>query len=158
MLRHCRREARRFYREARVGGRLNLDPSAFVADKELLDALVQRSTLAVCDEDRILFRQGDPAGGLYILRSGSATLTMTSHVGEPLLCVQVPSGALLGLPGFIGGQPYSLTAKAAKGSELGFISREQFSGLMLSNPALSLKLLGVLAAEVRSARSAILEG
>lgn len=137
--------------------RVNLDPSAFVADKELLDALVQRSTRIVCTEDRVLFRQGDASTGLYVLRSGSATLSMTSHTGETLLSVPVSEGALLGLPGFVGDRPYSLAAKAAKGAELGFVSREQFADLMLNNPSLSLKLLSVLAAEVRSARNAISE-
>jgi CRP/FNR family transcriptional regulator, cyclic AMP receptor protein len=136
---------------------LNLDPSAFVADKELLEALEQRSARIVCDDDRILFRQGDAPTGLYVLRSGSVTLTMTSHAGEGLFSVVVPAGALLGLPGVVGGQPYSLTARAAKGAEVGFVSREAFSELMLSNPGLSLKLLSVLAAEVRSARNAISE-
>jgi CRP/FNR family transcriptional regulator, cyclic AMP receptor protein len=137
---------------------LKLDPSAFVADKELLDALEQKSTRVVCDQDRILFRQGDTPSGLYILRAGSVILDMVSHTGDPLLDLSVPVGALLGLPGFIANQPYSLTAKATKGTELGFVSREDFSALMLSNPALSLKVLSVLAAEVRSARSAISEG
>jgi CRP-like cAMP-binding protein len=131
---------------------LKLDPSAFVADKELLDALEKRSTLIVCDEDRILINQGDLPSGLYVLRVGSATLSMTSQSGETIMCT------LLGLPGFIGDQPYSLTCEASKGTELGFVSREDFSDLMLSNPALSIKLLAVLAAEVRSARNALTEG
>jgi len=136
---------------------LKLDSSAFIADKELLDALENRSTRVVCDQDRVLFRQGDAPTGLYIVRSGSVTLTMTSHTGEAMLSVSVSAGALLGLPGFVGGQPYSLTAKAAKGAEIGVVDREGFSDLMLNNPGLSLKLLSVLAAEVRSARNAISE-
>ena len=55
----------------------------------------------------------------------------------------------------IGNQPYTLTAKAAQGAELGFVSTQDFSSLMLENPGLSLKVLRVLAAEVRTARSAI---
>lgn len=136
---------------------MKLDPSAFVADKELLDALEKRSTLIVCAEDHILFNQGDLPSGLYVLRAGSATLSMTSQSGETIMCTPVSAGALLGLPGFIGDQPYSLTGKASKGTELGFVSREDFSDLMLSNPALSIKLLAVLAAEVRSARNALTE-
>lgn len=134
---------------------MKLDPSAFVADKELLEALEARSTLVVCDKDRILFHQGDSPNGLYILRSGSATLSMTLLTGEEIIIAHVPPGALLGLPGFISDQPYSLTGKASKGAELGFVSRESFSDLMLTNPALSLKVLSVLAAEVRAARSAL---
>lgn len=136
---------------------MKLDPSAFVADKELLEALEARSTLIACDTDRILFHQGDLPNGLYILRSGSATLSMTSLTGEEIISTHVAPGSLLGLPGFISDQPYSLTGKASKGAELGFVSRESFSDLMLSNPALSLKVLSVLAAEVRAARSALSE-
>jgi CRP-like cAMP-binding protein len=136
---------------------LKLDPSAFVADKELFDALGKRSTAIHCDEDRILFRKGEVPSGLYILRSGCVVLTMTSPSGDLLLSTPVSEGSLLGLPGFVGDRPYSLTAEAQKGSVLGCVSRADFSDLMLTNPALSLKLLAVLAAEVRSARSAISE-
>jgi CRP-like cAMP-binding protein len=134
---------------------LKLDPSAFVADKELLDGLETRSTLIVCEEDRVLFQQGDPPTGLYILRSGTATLTMTSQTGETILSTPVNAGALLGLPGFISDKPYSLTGSASKGSELGFVSREDLSDLLLNNPSLALKVLSVLAAEVRAARNAL---
>jgi len=40
---------------------------------------------------------------------------------------------------------------------LGFVPREDFTELMQSDPLLSLKVLQVLAAEVRSARQAILQ-
>lgn len=134
---------------------VKLDSSAFVADPELLAALEQRAMTVKCTEDRILFLQGESAAGLYVLRSGTATLWMKSVTGEPLIETEVSAGALLGLPGVIGNQPYTLSGKAAKGAELGFVSIEEFSRLMLENPALSLKVLQVLAAEVRTARSAI---
>jgi CRP-like cAMP-binding protein len=136
---------------------VKLDSSAFVADPELLAALEAQSKTIVCSEDRILFLQGESPAGLYILRSGLATLSMNSLSGEPLISTEVAAGALLGLPGVIGNQPYTLTGKAAKGAELGFVTTEDFSALMLKNPGLSLRVLRVLAAEVRTARSAITE-
>jgi CRP-like cAMP-binding protein len=132
-----------------------LDSSAFVAEKELLDALTKRATPIVCAADGVLFKQGEEPIGLYVLSSGNATLSMHSPAGELLMQVTVAEGALLGLPGVIGNQTYTLTAHVAKGAELSFITREDFSQLMLSDPALSLKVLRVLAAEVRSARGAI---
>jgi CRP-like cAMP-binding protein len=137
------------------GDEMNFDPSAFVADRELLDALEERSRTIVCSEERVLFAQGEEPTGLYILRSGSATLSMITESGQPIVLTSVAAGSLLGLPGLIGDQPYSLTAVAGPGAELGFVTREDFCRLMLSDPALSLKVLGVLAAEVRSARQAI---
>ncbi|MDR3739402.1 MAG: Crp/Fnr family transcriptional regulator [Terracidiphilus sp.] len=134
---------------------MKLDSSAFVADSELLAVLERHSQTVVCTEDRVLFLQGESPAGLYILRSGTATLSMTSITGEQLVNTEVSAGSLLGLPGVIGNQPYTLTGKAAKGTELGFVTLEDFSKLMLENPSLSLRVLRVLAAEVRTARTAI---
>ena len=136
---------------------MNLDSSAFVAERELIEALEKRSALLVCAEDRVLFTQGQAPNGLFIVRSGKATLTMESPTGGIIMCITAFAGSLLGLPALIGNEPYTLTAKAFKGAELGFVTREDFSSLMLSDPSLAMKILRVLAAEVRTARHAIAE-
>ena len=134
---------------------MKLDSSAFVADPELIQALEKRSTAIFCGGDRVLFHQGDAPQGLYILSQGETTLTMTSPAGEELMSIQAPAGSLLGLPGLISDEPYTLTAIAHNGARLNYISREDFTGLMRSDPLLALKILQVLAAEVRSARRAL---
>ncbi len=136
---------------------MKLDPSAFVADPELIQALEDHSPRIACGGDRVLFQQGDAPQGLYLLHKGVATLTMTSPAGDEVMRVQATPGSLLGLPGLIGNEPYSLTAIARKDAELCYITRDEFTNLMQSNPQLSLKVLRVLAAEVRSARQAIRE-
>lgn len=132
-----------------------LDPAAFLADPELIRALSERATPIVCDTDRILFRQDDPASGLFILHEGEATLSMDSEQGAPILSVEAKGGSLLGLPGLISNQPYSLTAVAQAGARIGFLARDEFTALMQSDPMLAFKILQVLAAEVRSARMAL---
>ena len=134
---------------------MKLDSSAFVADKPLIEALERRSSPIVCEEDRILFKQGDEATGLYILRGGAGRVSMTSPTGDQVMSVPVSSGSLLGLPAVLGNQPYSLTAMVYKGAELRHVSREDFTKLMLNEPSLSLSVLRILAAEVRTARIAI---
>jgi CRP-like cAMP-binding protein len=134
---------------------VQLDPTAFVADSELISALEQRSTRIPCETDRILFHQGDSATGVFIIHEGAATVTMNAVSDEPVLTLRAAPGSLLGLPGIIANQPYSLTARAHQGSQVLFISREDFTDLMRSNPQLSLKVLQVLAAEVRTARRAL---
>jgi CRP-like cAMP-binding protein len=136
---------------------VKLDSSAFVADRELIEALEKQSTRIVCEEDRVLFAQGESPKGLYILKGGGARLSMTSSTGDMIMSIPVSQGSLLGLPALIGNQPYSLTAKALKGAELNFVSQSNFSILMLNEPQLSLSILRVLAAEVRTARYAISE-
>ena len=134
---------------------MQLDPAAFIAAPELVQALEVRATPIPCDEDRILFRQGDPPIGLFILLNGEATLSMTGAGGELIMSMQATAGSLLGLPGLIGNQPYSLTALARRGARVGFIARNDFNALMKSELPLLLLILQVLASEVRSARIAI---
>jgi CRP-like cAMP-binding protein len=136
---------------------VKLDPSAFLADPELIQALEKRSTSISCAEDRVLFRQGDAPAGLYILDEGEATLTMNSAAGEPVISIQTAPGSLLGLPGLISNEPYTLTALARSGAQFSFVTRGDFTALMETDPLISLKVLQVLAAEVRSARKAIFQ-
>ena len=134
---------------------MQLDPSAFHAEAELLQELQKRATPLDCDQDRVLFHQGDAPVGLYILATGEAIISMNGENGKPLMAAQATAGSVLGLPGLIGNQPYSLSVTARSGSQVSFISHNDFNALMQSQPALLGKVLQVLAAEVRSARLAI---
>ena len=134
---------------------MQLDPTCFVADPELIAGLDKRAKPVLCVTERVLFEQGDPPVGVYILHKGSARLTMVSPDGQQIVSVEVQDGSLLGLPGLLGNQAYTLTATAAPGAMVSFVPREQFTALMQSEPMMALKILAVLAAEVRSARRAI---
>lgn len=136
---------------------LNIDSSSFIAEKELIEAFEKRSSTVVCKEQQRLFSQGADPTGLYILRSGKATLTMESPTGGTIILITLYPGSLLGLPALIGNEPYTLTATAEGGAELGFVTREDFNSLMLSDPTIAIRVLRVLAAEVRTARHAISE-
>jgi CRP-like cAMP-binding protein len=137
---------------------MKMDAAAFVADPELIEALKKNATRVDCEEDRLLFKQGDAPGGLYIYCGGEVTMTLTASTGDVVMSVSVDAGSLLGLPAVIGNVPYSLTAKAKKGSKVSFVKREHFGRLMLTDPSISVGILRVLAAEVRTARLALVEG
>ena len=136
---------------------VNFDSSAFVADQELVEALEKCSTPVDCDEDRNLFIQGETPVGLYIVREGDVALSMASPSGDEIMRASAPAGSVLGLPGLLSSQPYTLTAKAKRGSRLSFVTGEDFSRLMLNSPELSMLVLRVLAAEVRTARRVLCE-
>jgi CRP-like cAMP-binding protein len=136
---------------------MKLDPSAFLANPDLVEALRKKSTEVSFGDEYYLFRQGEPPAGLFILDSGEVTLSMTSPTGELLLSMQVGAGSLLGLPGLISNEPYTLTAKACLGARVSFVTQDDFKAIMQSDPGLALKVLEVLAAEVRTARQAAQE-
>lgn len=134
---------------------MQVDSSAFVADPELIRALQERSTPVSCESDRLLFRQDAPAKGVYILHQGAAKLTMYSHDGQNIFSVRAIPGSLLGLPAVISDLPYSLEAIALAGAQVSFVTRSDFFDIMHAQPTLSLMMLQVLAAEVRTARQAL---
>lgn len=131
------------------------DSSAFVADPALLQALQEHSTPVPCDTDRLLFQQDAAADGVYILHEGQGRLIMNAHDGRPIFSIDAMPGSVLGLPALVSDQPYSLSAIARAGAHVSFVSRTEFFALMHAQPALSLKMLQVLAAEVRTARQAL---
>lgn len=131
--------------------------SAFLADNSLVQALESRSATVPCSQGRILFKQGDAPTGLYILVSGAAELMMESNRGEAILWLNASAGSLLGLPAIVGNEPFTMTARACKGSDVKYISRSDFEEVVEAEPSLYLKALQVLAAEVRAARRALAE-
>jgi CRP-like cAMP-binding protein len=125
---------------------------SFVADRTLIQALEQRSVSMPCSKGLILFKQGEVPIGLYLLKTGKASLIMKTDKGEEVVHLIVGSGSILGLPAIVGNVPYTLSAMAYHGSEVTFLARKDFEELIQAQPFLYPKVLEVLAAEVRSAR------
>jgi len=134
-----------------------LDSSAFVAEPDLIRVLRQHAMPLDCAEDFKLFCQGDDPFGLFILLSGDATMILENDGGDPVISVPMAPGSILGLPALVSHKPYSMTAVAKKGAVIGFVTRDDFSTLMLTEPLLAVMILRVLAAEVRSTRVAMSE-
>ena len=135
---------------------VKFDPSAFIADPELVATLEKHAEPIHCSEDKLLFRQGEQPSGLYVVRQGRTTISMSSPTGEQVLwSEQTTQGALLGVPALISNHVYTLTAVAHQEADLLFVSREKFDVLMQTDPMISFKVLQLLAAEVRSARLAL---
>lgn len=134
---------------------MQLDSAAFLASHELLEVLYQHATPVDCRQQQQLFHQGEAPTGVYLLHEGEVEMSLDSEDGTRILTSNAQPGSLLGLPGLIGNRAYSLTATARPGSKISFLSGEDFRALMISDPMLSIKILQILAAEVRTARQAI---
>jgi CRP-like cAMP-binding protein len=135
----------------------SLKQNSFAADSKLIQALEKRSEPISCSESHTLFGQGEVPRGLYILKSGEASLIKQSASGYIVMSFHAAAGSLLGLPGLVGNEPYTLSAIARKGSDVSFVTRNDFEDLVQEEPSLYPKVLQVLAAEVRAARRAVSE-
>jgi CRP-like cAMP-binding protein len=134
---------------------VQIDPAAFVSDPMLIRVLSKRAVLVPCETERVLFRQDEPAIGIFIVHNGAVTLSLMSQDGHSLFAAQARPCSILGLPGVISEKPYTLSATAGGGAEVSFVSSADLKALMEAEAPLAIKLLELLAAEVRSARKAL---
>ncbi len=134
---------------------MNFDSSAFVSDPGLLLRLLEYAIPLDCSKGRVLFRQGENPFGLFILRRGKATMTLESERGDILNRTELAPGSILGLPALMSEKPYTMSAVAKRTAVVSYVTRKDFSALMLSEPKLAFEVLRVLAAEVHTTRTAI---
>ena len=129
---------------------------AFNGSPELLTAFLKKSLKVCCESDEVLFRIGEAGGSVFLVRSGEVELILPSPPGTGV-SFSAKAGSLVGLPAAFSNEPYSMTAVAKKGSELGIMSRDRFCDMVALNPTFSRDISRILAAETRAARNAIVE-
>ena len=101
----------------------------------LLDRVVPRSY----SSGEIVFSEGEPCAGLYVVESGSIRIFKSSSGGrEQVLSIEGPGGSVAELPVFDGGN-YPASVIAIQNTVL-------LHGLCLAHPEVALKFLRVVGA------------
>jgi len=97
----------------------------------------------------MVFSEGDPCAGLYVVQSGNVRIFKSSAGGrEQVLSIDGPGSSIAELPVFDGGG-YPASAQALSESTLLFFSREDFQKLCLQYPQVALKVLRVIGGRLR---------
>ena len=78
----------------------------------------------------VLFAEGEPARGVYILRTGRATVSISSSEGRIVTLRMVQGGDVLGLNAVLNNATHETTVKTLEPSLVDFISRAQVMGLV----------------------------
>lgn len=128
--------------------------SEIMADSALCEEIERLSGPILKRAGEILFRQGEGLGDAFFVKTGEVALTMCVS-GRAVWGVRAKKGSLLGLPAVVGNEPYSMTAKAIRDSQICQISRDDFQRLIQQNPGFCCNVLQILAAEVNAARKAL---
>lgn len=97
----------------------------------------------------LLFSEGDPCRGLYIIDSGRLRIFKSSAGGrEQVLAMEGPGSSVAELPVFDGG-PYPASVSAVDDAQILFISRQDLRAFCLEHPEVALKMLAVVGARLR---------
>lgn len=97
----------------------NLSPAA----TKSLEAI--KSTAAY-PKGALLFVEGQPARGVFVLCNGRAKLSTSSSDGKTLILKIAEPGEVLGLSATVSGKPYEVTAEILQPSQANFIARQDF--------------------------------
>lgn len=128
---------------------LKATPLFAALDESEVNSLAARCGIRPYSPGEILFSEGEPCKGLYIVVSGRVRIFKSSNNGrEQVLSVEGPGASVAELPVFDGGS-YPASASALEKTEVLFVSRTDLRAICLEKPEVSLKLLQVVGARLR---------
>ena len=114
-----------------------------------LGFLADRALSREYEPGEIIFSEGDPCEGLYVVQAGNVKIFNTSAGGrEQVLHIEKSGNSLAELPVFDGGTYPASTAAVGK-CKLLFISKQDFRALCMERPEVSLKVLKVVSSRLR---------
>jgi CRP/FNR family transcriptional regulator len=96
----------------------------------------------------VILAEGEPARGVYILRSGRATLSISSSQGRVVMLRIVQAGDVLGLNAVLRSVPYDSTVKALEPCRTDFISRSELLDFIQQSESGAQAVLKVLSQEL----------
>jgi CRP-like cAMP-binding protein len=121
---------------------------ASLTDKEM-EALAGRVSNRRFERGALLFSEGEPCAGLFLVASGKIRIFKLSAAGrEQVLAVEGPGSSFAELPVFDGGN-YPASAAAQEDAEVLFISRKDFQNYCREHPDVALKVIAVVGSRLR---------
>jgi CRP/FNR family transcriptional regulator len=116
---------------------------------EEIDFLARRVVLRRASNGEMIFSEGDPCTGLFVVQSGQVKIFKTSADGrEQVLLIAGPGATVAELPVFDGG-PYPASGSAINEAALFEVRKEDVRQLCLEHPEVALKLLRVVGSRLR---------
>jgi len=101
------------------------------------------------EKGELLFNEGEPCSGLFLVAAGKIRIFKMSAGGrEQVLAIEGPGSSFAELPVFDGGT-YPASASALEDAEVLFISRKEFQDFCREHPEVALKVLAVVGARLR---------
>lgn len=133
-------------REFSIGVPQDLEPVLTAGDVARLGSIGRRKVLR---RGTVIYRQGEAATHVFVLRAGTVQSLLVGAIGhESLLRIHLP-GSVLGLTALASAPWRDATAKAVEDVELDMIERERLEAMLRCEPQLALRLIRLLVDRMR---------
>ena len=126
-------------------------------DDRIVKSLAERCSGMEVPARRLLFSQGDPPDGLYLIVTGLVRVWLGDVEGNELTLALLGAGEAVGEMALIDGQPRSASADILEPGRLLFLDARDFAQLEEREPAISRHLVKLLAARLRGTNESLLE-
>src|SRR5271165_2558896 len=118
---------------------------------ESLRAFDKLKSLAWCRRNTVLFAEGRPVRGIYILCDGRARLSICSDTGRRLTLRVAGPGEVLGLGAALSNTPYEITAELLDNSQVVFVRRKELTKFLRENREVCLQVVRMLSQDLHGA-------
>ena len=122
---------------------------------EDLASLPVLTTTITRETGQIIFREGDPALAMYVIRSGRVAISVWTMENEELVFAVLGEGDFFGETSLLDGSPRTATAKAVEAVELTEIGAYDFFKLVRLKPDIAISIMEVMARRLRATNELI---
>ena len=106
---------------------------------------------SILEKGALLFAEGRPARGVYLLCDGRAKLSICSESGRRLMIRVAGPGEVLGLGASLSGQAHEFTAELLDAAQVVFIKRKDLLKFLRENPAICMEVVRRLSDDLHGA-------
>ncbi len=118
---------------------------------EALRTFDEIKSLASYPKGTVLFAEGRPVRGIYILCDGRARLSICADSGKRLTLRAAGPGEVLGLGAALSNTPYEITAELLDSSQVVFIRRKELLKFLRENRQICLQVVHMLSQDLHGA-------
>jgi CRP/FNR family transcriptional regulator, cyclic AMP receptor protein len=119
---------------------------------DALDDFRALGSSAIYKARQVIFNEGGPCTGLYIICHGAVKLYHSDRFGRDHILEVADAGTVLGELPFGDDQTLSVSAEAMLESQIHFLPRERLAQFLRKYPATAVRLIGALSNELAVAR------
>jgi CRP/FNR family transcriptional regulator, cyclic AMP receptor protein len=119
--------------------------------QEHLEMLAKLATTRLYKKGDVIIKQGDPGAGLFVVLSGSVSVTAKSRPGLPEMKLSnLGKGDFFGEMSLIDGYPRSATVAATTETSVVELNRWVFLDALRREPNIAVAMLPILTRRIRS--------
>jgi CRP/FNR family transcriptional regulator len=118
---------------------------------DTLKAFEEIKSVGTYPRNTILFSEGRPVRGIFLLCDGRAKLSICSDSGKRLTLRVAGPGEVLGLGAALSNTPYEITAELLDSSQIVFIRKKELTKFLREHPEVCMQVVRMLSQDLHGA-------